>query len=139
MTPPPPPPRGTDPYTPGTGAPVDIRPHGRGERSQQHQTRQVEEPSARRGGKQSKGGKLGHILQGKQGPPMLLRQMFLTGSDRALPHRASFDWATPQPSHLQMDVDHMYIQRRLDPHLTDRAKTRGIVRAPRRRHSMSGP
>ena len=42
-------------------------------------------------------------------------------------NHAPFDWATPQLSHLQMDVDHMYIQRRLDPHLTDRAKTRGIM------------
>ena len=69
-----------------------------------------------------------NILQAKQGrAPMLLRQMNLTGSDRALPHRAPFDWATPQLSHLQMDVGHMDIQCRLDPHLTDRAKTRGIV------------
>ena len=82
MTPPP-------TYTPGTGAPVYMQPHGRGARPQQHPKCRAEEPSARRGGKQSKGGKLGHILQGKQGrAPMLLRQMFQTGSDRKPFHTA---------------------------------------------------
>ena len=46
-----------DPYTPGTGAPVYIRPHGRGARLPQYPKHRAEELSARRGGKQSKGEK----------------------------------------------------------------------------------
>ena len=71
MTPPPPPPVAPgaemDPYTPGTGAPVDIRPHGRGAGLPQYPKHRAEDPSTRRGGKQSKGGgKPAHTLQGKQ-------------------------------------------------------------------------
>ena len=114
------------PYTPGNGAPVYIRPHGC---LMVPWSTATPETSGRRTVCQMwretvHGGKFGHILQGKQRrAPMLLRQMLLTGSDRTLPHRAPFDWATPQLSYLQMDVGQMDIQRRLDPHLTDRAKT----------------
>ena len=57
MTPPGAPGVEADPFTPGTGAHVYIRPHGRGARPQQHPKCQAEELSARCGGKQSKGGK----------------------------------------------------------------------------------
>ena len=46
-----------------------------------------------------------YILQGEEcRTPMLLRQMIQTGPDRALPHRAPLDRATPQLSQLQMEI-----------------------------------
>ena len=80
----------------------------------------AEEPPAAANGPWRK--KLIHILQGKEGrAPMFLSQMFQTGTDRPLPHRAPLDRAT------QMECDHVDIQCRINPHITDGAKVRGIV------------
>ena len=46
---------GTGPYTPGNGAPVYNRPHGRDEHPQQHPKHQAAEPFAKHCGKQSMG------------------------------------------------------------------------------------
>ena len=46
---------GTGPYTPGNGAPVYNRPHGRDEHPQQYPKHQAGEPFAKHCGKQSMG------------------------------------------------------------------------------------
>ena len=71
---------------------------------------------------------LGHIFQGKEGrAPMFLSQMFQTGTDRAFPHCAPLDRAMPQLSQFQMECDHVISQCRINLHVTDGAKVRGIV------------
>ena len=92
---------GMVPCTPGNGAPVYNRPHGRGEHPQQHPKHRAEEPFARRGGKQSMGGRTWPHSSGQAG---MSPHAFPTsvpdrlGPNPSTPHTIRPDNATAEPS-----------------------------------------